>query len=68
MVSPAGADVPWEGRDRLDVSVFPRPAFAVVERQGEVVLDCRHCRLRSVSGSLGRWTSHGKTFAADRPT
>ena len=38
-VSPAGADVPWEGRDRLDVSAFPRPAFAVVDRGGEVALE-----------------------------
>ena len=30
MVAPAGVDVPWEGRDRLDVSAFPRPAFDVV--------------------------------------
>jgi len=26
MVAPDGVDVPWEGRDRLDVSAFARPA------------------------------------------
>ena len=30
-IAPAGVDVPWEGRDRLDTSVFPRPPFAVEE-------------------------------------
>jgi alpha-glucosidase len=66
-VSPAGADVPWEGRDRLDVSVFPRPAFAVVEREGEVVLGLPSLSLAVRLEPFGfRWTSNGKTFAADR--
>src|SRR5438445_7314139 len=38
MVAPAGVDVPWEGRDRMDVSAFAPPAFGVITREGEVTL------------------------------
>ena len=27
MVAPRGTDVPWEGRNRLDVTAFERPRF-----------------------------------------
>jgi len=68
-VSPAGADVPWEGRDRLDVGAFPRPAFRVVEREGEVVLELPSLSLAARLDPFGfRWTSNGKGFAADRPS
>ena len=38
MVAPGGVDVPWEGRDRLDLSAFSRPEFAIAERKGEIAL------------------------------
>src|SRR5439155_1066881 len=31
MVAPGGIDVPWEGRDRRDVSAFPCPPPSIVE-------------------------------------
>ena len=37
-VAPGDADVPWEGRDRRDVTGFGCPAFAVAENEHEVTL------------------------------
>ena len=69
MVAPAGVDVPWEGRDRLDVSVFERPAFAASARADEVTLETSALSLAMRLDPFGlRWTFDNRTFAADRPT
>ena len=70
MVAPEGVDVPWEGRDRLDVTAFARPAFDVEERDNRVVVKTAaleaHVRLRPFGID---WSTPGMPrFAADRPT
>ena len=70
MVAPEGVDVPWEGRDRLDVTAFARPAFDVEERDNRVVVKTAaleaHVRLRPFGID---WSTPGRPrFAADRPT
>ncbi len=37
-VAPGGTDVPWDGRDRLDVSGFPCPAHGVESSERELTL------------------------------
>ena len=37
-IAAGGDDVPWQGRDRLDVSGFARPAFSIETSDGEVAL------------------------------
>ena len=70
MVAPEGIDVPWEGRDRLDVTGFARPAFDVEARDGRVVVKTAtleaHVRLRPFG--IDWSTPGGPRFAADRPT
>ena len=69
MVAPAGGDVPWEGRDRLDVGAFARPAFDVVTREDEVTLATAAVTLVVRLNPFGlRWIADGRTFAADRST
>jgi alpha-glucosidase len=69
MVTPGNVDVPWEGRDRLDVGGFSRPEFAVAEGTGEITLATAKLSLAVTLRPFGlRWTTSGKVFAADRPT
>jgi alpha-glucosidase len=69
MVAPAGVDVPWEGRDRLDVSAFARPAFDVDTREDEVTLATAALTLVVRLNPFAlRWIADGRTFAADRST
>ena len=37
-IAPGNADVPWDGRDRLDVSGFSRAEFSVAEGKGEILV------------------------------
>src|SRR5436190_212185 len=64
------ADVPWTGRDRLDVSGFPCPKFALASRDGHVtvttnavIADVRLAPFR-IAWSL----ADGTPFASDRET
>jgi len=69
MVAPGGTDVPWEGRDRLDVTAFPRPRFEL--REGaEVVLQTSSLAVTVRLQPFGlEWsTLDGRGFAADRAT
>ena len=69
MVAPEGRDVPWEGRDRRDVSMFRRPPM-------RAVADARIVRI--AGGSVGvdvhldafglGFFLDGKPFARDRPS
>ena len=71
MVAPQGIDTPWEGRDRLDVTPFPRPKFTVEASQNEIVLQTSalHVAVRLNPFRI-RWARGpgAKPFAADRPT
>jgi alpha-glucosidase len=69
MVAPGGADVPWEGRDRLDTSVFAKPAFSVAEGNAEIAVAAPGLSFTVALKPFGfRWTSGGRIFAADRPS
>ena len=45
MVAPGGIDVPWEGRNRLDVSAFERPPFDLEAGEQATVLQTTALRL-----------------------
>src|SRR5262245_146681 len=69
MVAPGGVDTPWEGRDRLDSSVFTRPDFSVAQSDREITIATRELALAvSLKPFRLRWKSAGRTFAEDRPT
>lgn len=69
MVAPSGNDVPWEGHDRLDVSRFPRPGFALRDADDCVTLETRAMTVRVGLRPFGiGWSLGGAMFAADRPT
>jgi alpha-glucosidase len=69
MIAPRGLDVPWEGRDRLDTSVFPRANFSVTQGDRVVTVATSALKLAVALKPFGlTWTWDGKTFAADRPT
>jgi alpha-glucosidase len=70
MVAPRGEDVPWEGRARLDVSVFDRPQFELQTGAHEVTLRTSALKIVVRLDPFGlEWSTAGGTpFAADRPT
>ena len=66
-VAPGDADVPWEGRDRRDVTGFGCPAFAVAENEHEVTLTTAALSLQVTLRPFGlRWSADDRMFAADR--
>jgi alpha-glucosidase len=69
-ISPGGRDVPWEGRDRLDVSGFESPKFDVDAGAAEVALRTRAMIVRVQLAPFAlRWEdAAGTSFAEDRPT
>jgi alpha-glucosidase len=68
-VAPGDTPMPWEGRDRLDLTGFARPDFAVAEDKGVITLRTAKLSLAVALQPFGlRWTAGGKVFAADRPT
>jgi alpha-glucosidase len=64
--APGQTDTPWEGRDRLDESVFPPVALS---RKG-LTLQAEHLGVRiSLDPFRLDWTlPDGRVFMADRPT
>jgi len=70
MVAPNGTDVPWEGRDRLDVNAFQRPRYDLDQGEHEVVLQTKTLRVRVRLQPFGlEWsTPAAPSFAADRGT
>jgi len=70
MVAPGGIDVPWEGRNRLDVSAFERPPFDLEGGDQATVLQTTALRAEVRLRPFGvDWSIPGKApFAADRPT
>jgi alpha-glucosidase len=69
MVAPGGNDVPWDGRDRLDVAMFPRPAFDFHDGD-QLLLRTPALRVTVRLEPFGlEWsTPGGHRFAADRAT
>jgi alpha-glucosidase len=70
MVAPNGTDVPWEGRNRLDVTVFQRPRFELDQGEDDVVLRTPALQVRVRLRPFGlEWsTAAAPSFAADRST
>jgi alpha-glucosidase len=64
------ADVPWPGRDRLDVTGFARPPFKLSKEGGEVVLSTTALRVAARMKPFGfTWSlANGTPIATDRPT
>jgi alpha-glucosidase len=69
-IAPGGVDVPWEGRDRLDVSGFAAEPHRVEERGDEVIVSTASLVLRVRLRPFGlTWQdAAGATFAQDRQT
>lgn len=61
-------DVPWEGRDRMDKSSWPVPAFSVQEGDGcaELRTDALSVGIEFVPFRLVWRLPDGRVFAADR--
>ena len=70
MVAPNGVDVPWEGRDRLDVSRFERPCFDAQVRERCVALhtSALYVVVRLHPFGLEWSTPSAQPFAIDRRT
>ena len=69
MIAPGGADVPWEGRERLDTSGFARPRVEVAKGDSSVGFATPGLALDVTLRPFAlRWSSGGTLFAADRPT
>src|SRR6516164_1126022 len=69
MVAPQADDVPWEGRDRLDIERFLRPTFDFEAREREVAIRAGALRIVVRLDPFGlEWAASGTRFAADRPT
>ena len=68
MVAPAGEDVAWDGRDRLDIARFACPAFELEERRETVDLATAQLRVRVRLAPFGiEWSFGPVPFATDRP-
>src|SRR5262249_47010524 len=67
MVAPGGNDVPWDGRDRLDGAMFPRPAFDL-HHGDQILLRTPALRVTVRLDPFGlEWSTRGgHRFAADR--
>ncbi len=63
------ADVPWEGRDRLDEDAWPVPDWALAHGDGTVILTTPALRLDVTLAPFGlAWRlPDGTVFARDRP-
>jgi len=69
MIAPRGSDVPWEGRDRLDTSPFPKTDFSVTQGDRAVTVATSTLTLVvALKPFRLTWMSESKAFAADRPT
>src|SRR5215831_19541241 len=68
-VAPGGVDTPWEGRNRLDTSVFARSDFSVAQSDREVSIGTSELMLSVALRAFRlRWGAAGTIFAEDRPT
>ena len=69
-IAPHGAEVPWSGRDRLDVSGFDCPDFEFNDARDGVTLATRALKVhvRSRPFALAWSLADGTPFASDRVT
>jgi len=69
-IAAGGDDVPWQGRDRLDVRGFARPAFSIDTSDHEVALTTSALRVVARLRPFGlAWLlADGTPIAADRST
>ncbi|HWA61554.1 MAG TPA: glycoside hydrolase family 31 protein [Caulobacteraceae bacterium] len=73
-IAPGQNDVPFEGRDRFDLSGFEPPDFDLVEEAGELRLETRRLHLAiRLAGFRCAWRQRGEDgafhpIAKDRPT
>jgi alpha-glucosidase len=69
-IAPGGSDLPWEGRERLDVSGFESAKFDLGTRAAEVVLRTHAMTVRVQLAPFAlRWEdAAGTSFAQDRAT
>lgn len=68
-----GADVPWQGRDRLDLSGHPCPPFMLEETEGGLRLETSVLRLDIAAPLAFTWSArqadgNWAVFAEERPT
>ena len=68
-----GADVPWQGRDRLDLSGHPCPPFTLEETEGGLRLETSVLRLDIAAPLAFTWSArqgdgNWAVFAEERPT
>ncbi|MHC5655647.1 glycoside hydrolase family 31 protein [Stappia sp. ICDLI1TA098] len=68
-----GADVAWEGRERLDLSGFSCPAFSLEEGEDRLVLESETLRLEIDAPLTLAWSARQadgsfRRFAEERPT
>ena len=69
MVTTDGVDVPWQGRDRLDVAAFPRPSIDVQASTANVVITAGRMAIDVALDPFGiAWSIDGQRFAEDRRT
>ena len=69
MVTADGVDVPWEGRDRLDVTALASTAFDVAVDAGGVRLSLGRLAADVALDPFGiAWSQDGQRFAEDRRT
>lgn len=72
-VAPDMADIPREGRDRMDISVFTCPEFECLSDDGVVTISTSKLKaLVSLNGLITKWYKYQGNewveFASDRPT
>ena len=69
-VIPGGSDVPWKGRDRLDLTGFACPAHDVQRSEREITLSTSSASVRiQLNPFVLEWRmADGTPFASDRPT
>jgi alpha-glucosidase len=69
MATTDGVDVPWQGRNRLDVAAFDRPAFDVEASANGVSIIARRLRVDVTLAPFAlTWSLDGERFAEDRAT
>jgi alpha-glucosidase len=69
MVTTDGVDVPWQGRDRLDVAAFARPEIDVQASAAGVIVTAGRMTIDVALDPFAiAWSIDGQRFAEDRRT
>ena len=69
-IAPGQEDIPFEGRDRFDLTSFTLPPFELTEEEGRVIVTTARLRLSiRLNGFSCAWKdSDGRVLLRDRPT